>query len=50
VRLLSYYRSYLLCYKNKTKSLVWTGGSSLSSDWVSSSDVAFYIDKVCFLL
>jgi len=38
-------RSYLLCYKNKTRSLAWTGGSTLSSDWVSSSDVAFYIDK-----
>eukprot|EP01087_Luapelamoeba_hula_P007984 TRINITY_DN1979_c0_g1_i1.p1 TRINITY_DN1979_c0_g1~~TRINITY_DN1979_c0_g1_i1.p1 ORF type:complete len:564 (+),score=113.11 TRINITY_DN1979_c0_g1_i1:39-1730(+) len=38
-------RSYLLCYKNKTRSLAWTGGASLSTDFQPASDVSFYIDK-----
>jgi len=38
-------RTILLCYKHKTRNLVWNGGSSLSGKWTSSSDVDFYVDK-----
>jgi len=38
-------RALLLCYKNKTKSFAWNGGSTLDDNWISSSDVAFHIDE-----
>jgi len=38
-------RTILLCYKHKTRNLVWNGGSPLTGKWSSSSDVDFYVDK-----
>ena len=37
--------SILMCYKHKTRNLVWNGGSSLTGKWTSSSDVDFYVEK-----
>jgi len=39
------FRTQLLCYKHKTRGLVWTGESPLNGDWTFSSDVDFYLDK-----
>jgi len=39
------FRNYLLCFKHKTRMLAWSGGSALSGDWTTSSDVTFYLDK-----
>lgn len=38
-------RRILLCYKHKTRNLLWTGGSPLTGKFSSSSDVDFYVDK-----
>jgi translation initiation factor 3 subunit L len=34
----------LLCYKHKTRNLVWNIGSPSNGEWSSSSDVDFYVD------
>jgi translation initiation factor 3 subunit L len=39
------FRTQLLCYKHKTRGLVWTGGSPLSGEIVSYSDVDFFVEK-----
>lgn len=39
------FRTQLLCYKHKTRGLVWVGGPPLNGEWTFSSDVDFYLDK-----
>lgn len=39
------FRTQLLCYKHKTRALLWTGGVLLNGEWSLSSDVDFYLDK-----
>jgi translation initiation factor 3 subunit L len=39
------FRKQLLCFKHKTRGTVWTGGSPLSGEMISSYDVDFYLDK-----
>lgn len=39
------FKTLLLCYKHKSKSLMWNGGSPLNGEWTSSSDVDFSLDK-----
>jgi len=38
------FKTQLLCYKHKTKGLVWTGGAPLNGEVASCSDVDFYVD------
>jgi hypothetical protein len=42
------FRTQLLCYKHKARGLVWTGGSPISGEMSSYSDVDFYLDKVLY--
>jgi translation initiation factor 3 subunit L len=37
--------THLLCFKHKTRNLVWNGVNPLNGKTVSSSDVDFYLDK-----
>jgi len=39
------FRMHLLCYKHRTRTSGWCGGPVSSGDWISSSDVAFHVDK-----
>jgi len=39
------FRTQLLCYKHKARGQVWTGGSPISGEMSSYSDVDFYLDK-----
>jgi len=39
------FRTALMCYKHKTRGLVWSGGAPLAGEWQFSSDVDFYLDK-----
>lgn len=39
-------RTYLLCFKHKTRNLVWSGGAPLSGKSTFASDVDFYLDQV----
>lgn len=41
------FRTYLLLYKHKTRSLVWQSGPPLSGDYETGADVDFYLDNVC---
>jgi len=43
-------RTQLLCYKHKTRGLVWNGGAPLNGEWSFSSDVDFYLDKDMVLI
>lgn len=38
-------KTNLLCYKHKTRNLVWNGGPPLGGEWMSSSDIDFHVDK-----
>jgi len=37
-------RTQLLCYKHKTRNVVWNAGSPSNGEWASSSDVDFYLE------
>jgi len=39
------FRTQLLCYKHKTRGLVWNGGSPLNGEMASYSDVDFFLEK-----
>jgi len=39
------FKTQLLCYKHKMRGTQWIGGSTISGDLTSSSDVDFYCDK-----
>jgi len=38
-------RTYVLCYKHKTRNVVWSGGPPLSGKHTYASDVDFYIEQ-----
>eukprot|EP01137_Pigoraptor_chileana_P021572 Opistho-2@85479 len=39
------FRTHLLCYKHKTRNLVWAEGAPLSGSYGTSSDVDFFVDR-----
>jgi len=39
------FRTQLLCYKHKSRSLIYRTGAPLTGEWKASSDVDFYVDK-----
>jgi len=38
-------RVQLLCYKHKTRGLIWNGGSAIGGELSSFSDIDFFVDK-----
>lgn len=40
------FRKQLMCFKHKTRGLVWNGGAPLNGTLQPYSDVDFYLDKV----
>jgi len=39
------FRKHLMCFKHKTRGVVWTGGPPLNGELAAYSDVDFYLDK-----
>jgi len=41
----SAFNSQLMCFKHKTRELVWMGGSPMDGEWVKASDVDFKLEN-----